>query len=917
MIAEENIKVLLVEDDEDDYIIARDLLREIPRKQFVIDWITSFDPALKELMLHRHDICLLDYRIGPRNGVELLRTAIGQGCQVPFILLTGNAEYTVDMEAMEAGAADYLVKSRLDTNSLERSIRYARQRQRAAARSAFEQARLAAFGAEIGLHLSRSDLLDGTLSRCAKAMVRYLDASVAQIYTCDPSGAGFVCRAAATPLGDAPMDELPTLPATLDVVALTKGSPVLIKQLPDAARICGQALATWENLVSFAAQPLILEGKLVGLMSIHAGRVLSEQVCEEMCSVANGLALCIQRKRSEEALGVSEDKFRSVVENIREVIFELDEAGRWTFLNPAWTAVTGRDIKTSIGTCFWEHLHPEDQEQSQFVFQQLIEGHCEHYHQERRCLGSDGKIRWIEFNAEAIRAADGSLTGASGRLTDVTARRLAESQIEKLAAFPRVNPNPVLEFSADGTLTYANDAARSLTAALGKSALPEILPANAAAIARECLLTGKEKLRQEITLKNRTTVWSFFPVPTSQVVHCYGDDVTEMISLEAQFRHAQKLECVGQLAAGVAHDFNNLLTVIQGYSDLLLAQAQADPQAANALTQIGNASRRASALTRQLLMFSRKQVIKPEELDVNSVLQGLAKMLPRLLGEDVNLQTSWAAELPRVKGDAGMIEQIIMNLAVNARDAMPKGGKLNLATTLIEVDAAHVARNAHARPGSFVCIAAADTGCGMDAKTMAKIFEPFFTTKEVGKGTGLGLATVYGITQQHEGWVEVTSEVGVGTVFKVFIPSTGKAVSANGPEASGPVCIRGGQETILVVEDEPVVRELCREVLKGYHYRVVEASSGTEALRIWEEHQGEIDLVLTDIVMPEGINGWELGATLTDRKPNLPIIYTSGYNSEFVGNAVGKKENAFMAKPYTPPQLATMVRNFLDAKVRN
>ena len=914
MLSSATIKVLIVEDDEDDYIIARDLLSEIPRKKFTIDWVKSFEPALKELLLHRHDICLLDYRLGPFTGVELLRSAIAQGCQIPFILLTGNGEFTVDMEAMEAGAADYLVKNRLDSNSMERSIRYAMQRQSAAARAAFDQARLAAFGAEIGFNLACSDPLDAILSRCAKAMVRYLDASVAQVFTWDPARAGFVPRASATLSGDARPDQMPPLSARLDLDLLTGGKPAIIRQRPGDLTGGDPELVPRESLVSFAAHPLVLEGRLVGLMSIYAARPLSDQVCEEMSSVANGLALCIQRKLSDEALGVSEDKFRSVVENIREVIFELDASGRWTFLNPAWTAITGRDVKTSIGTCFWEHLHPDDRAHSRESFQQLMRGQSRNCHQEKRYLGSDGKIRWVEFHAEAIVVGESPVTGASGRLTDVTARRLAESQIAKLAAFPRFNPNPVLEFAADGTLSYANDATRNLCTLLGQVDIPDILPANSAAIVRECLLTGRDKLRESMTLNNRTIIWSFFHVATSQVVHCYGADVTEVLNLEAQFRHVQKLECVGQLAAGVAHDFNNLITVIQGYSDLLLAKPGTDSKTSSALNQIGGAARRAAALTRQLLLFSRKQVIKSERLDVNGVLQGLAKMLPRLLGEDVVLETNWAPELPRIQGDAGMIEQVVMNLAVNARDAMPQGGQLSLTTKLVEVGAAHAALSTQARPGTFICITAADTGCGMDAKTMEKIFEPFFTTKGVGKGTGLGLATVYGITQQHQGWVEVSSEVCVGTAFKVFIPSAGPGDSATAKESPRSDFVRGGQETILVVEDEAVVRELAREVLKSYQYRVLEASSGTEALRIWDEQDGEVDLVLTDIVMPDGLNGRELAEKLIDRKPNLPILFTSGYNSELVDQVMDENVGCFMAKPYSPPQLAARVRSVLDAR---
>jgi two-component system, cell cycle sensor histidine kinase and response regulator CckA len=908
------VKVLLVEDDEDDYIITRDLLSEIPRKRVALQWVKTFDEGLEEMLRNQHDVCLLDYRLGPRNGVELLQTAVERGCQSPIILLTGLGLHEVDLQAMEAGAADYLIKSRLDANSLERTIRYALQRRSATALAAFEQARLAAFGSEVGLALTRRDSLDRILHLCAQAMARYLNASLAQISTFDSQRGVFELRVSAGALCEKQSSprSLPTV--RLDVDQLTAGKTTLIKQLRGDPRVSDREWAGREGMVCFAAHPLVLEERLVGLMSIFTAHPLSEQVGEEMSSVANGIALCIERKHSEEALGVSEDKYRSVVENIKEVIFQLDASGKWTFLNPAWAAITGFEVATVIGTCFWEQIHPEDRERNQQAFRQLIERKLDSCRYETRFLTRDGNICWLEVHAQPMVGQDEKILGVTGSLVNVTDRKLAESQIQKLAAFPRVSPNPVLEFAADGTLTYANEATHELAKTLGQQEIHAILPPSAAATARECLSTGLKKSHEEVTLNGRTIIWSFFPVTQNQVVHCYGDDVTEMLNLEAQFRHAQKLESIGQLAAGVAHDFNNILTVIQGYSDCLLARCDQDEMATSALTQISNASKRAAALTRQLLMFSRKQVIQPTLLELNAVLRSLAKMLPRLLGEDITLQTDDRADLPRIKADAGMIEQVVMNLAVNARDAMPKGGRLSIATAVTDLDATCAARQADSRPGRFICLTVTDSGCGMDRKTLERIFEPFFTTKGIGKGTGLGLATVYGIVKQHQGWVEVTSQIGVGTTFRVYLPIALETANSNTETITAAQPIRGGQETILLVEDEPVVRELARDVLRGYQYQVVEASCGPEALRIWDEHNGQFDLLLTDLVMPEGITGRELAIQLKIRKPDLRVIYSSGYSPEILGKDFRENETAFLPKPYLPPQLAKMVRRRLDAK---
>ncbi len=887
------VKVLLVEDDEDDYLITRDLLSEIPGCRFALDWVKTFESGLEAMCRNQHEVVLLDYRLGAHNGIELLRAAAEGGCQTPIILLTGAGEHQVDVEAMQAGASDYLVKAQLQAHSLERSIRYAIQRKCAAALAAFEQARLAAFGADVGLALTRCDSLDVILERCAKAMAQYLNAALAQIFTFDQTKKIFEPHGAAGPVHERNRASHKSPAVRLETGLLTKGKPILIKQLLDDERLVDQEWVQREGLVSFAAYPLLLEDKLVGLMSIYTQQPLMEQITQEMGSVANGVALCIEQKRSEEALGASEDKYRSVVESIKEVIFQMDEFGNWTFLNPAWTTVTGFDVAPTLGTFFLEYVYEEDREHSRQIFLQLIEEKLEYCRYEARLLTKHGKICWVEVYLQPTFDNDRTVRGTSGTLTDITERKLAETAIQKLAAFPQVNPNPVLEFARDGTLGYANDAAREMATSLGKDDLFSILPGNASAIARDCLGSGQKKLREEVTVNGRTITWSFFPVATSQVVHCYGADVTDILNLEAQFRHAQKLESVGQLAAGVAHDFNNILTVIQGYADCLLARCNEDSSTVGALKQIVEASRRAAALTRQLLMFSRKQVIQPKVLDFNAVLQNLAKMLQRLLGEDIVLETHYAPNLPRMEADTGMLEQVVMNLVVNSRDAMPKGGKLVIATSIKEVGEDYARQRQEARVGRFVCLTVTDTGCGMDRKTLDRIFEPFFSTKEVGKGTGLGLATVYGIVKQHRGWVEVASEVGTGTTFTIHLPAVlhGGDVSAETPKT--PEVVRGGKETILLVEDEPVLRELVREVLQQYEYRVLEAGSGVEALKVWDRHDGKIDLLLTDMVMPEGMTGRDLAVQVKKRKPDLRIIYTSGYSPEVAGTGFGESDSCF------------------------
>ncbi|HOP96041.1 MAG TPA: response regulator [Verrucomicrobiota bacterium] len=904
-------RVLLVEDDEDDFIITRDLLSHIPGKRFVLDWARNCDEGLRLMVLNQHDVCLVDYRLGAHTGIELMRMAREAGSQTPVILLTTSDQHQVDLEAMEAGASDYLVKGGLTPDWLERSIRYTIQRKRATAIAAFEQARLAAFGAEIGLALTRRDTLDGILHRCAMAMAQYLNAALAQIFTFDAGQSTLNLRANAGSLVEKNGDgKLPLMRIEPDQIA--EGRPILVRQLLSDPRLLNRAEAEAAGLASYAACPLVLEDKLIGLMSIFSQHPLSEQVGQEMASVANGIALCIERKRSEEALGASERKYQSVVESIKEVIFQMDRSGNFTFLNPAWTAITGFDVAESLGTCFLDYVHEDDREHNRRVFTELMELRRESFRHETRYLTRDGTVRWVEVNVQAIVNRDGSIGGASGSLSDITDRHLAEMQIQKLAAFPRVNPNPVLEISADGALTYANDAAWEMARNLGQREVLAILPPDAPAIVRECLASGEKKLRKTLIINGRTLSWSFFPVVSSQVVHCYGGDVTDVLNLEAQLRQSQKMECVGQLAAGVAHDINNVLTVVQGRAGLLLNTAAPGSDMERSLKQISMAAERAARFIRQLLMFSRKQVIQTKALSLNNVIHNLENMLSRMLGEDIALETVCAPDVPRVEADTGMIEQVIMNLAVNARDAMPRGGKLIISTSVEDISDADAARHAGATPGRFVCMTVSDTGCGMDAKTLERIFEPFFTTKETGKGTGLGLATVYGIVRQHRGWIDVQSAVGEGTTFRIYIPAAEQSHGYATDFITKPGAVRGGNESVLVVEDEPGLRDLVQQVLRAYDYRVAIASSGTEALRVWDEHQGRFDLLLTDMIMPGGMNGQDLAQELKRRKPDLKVVISSGYSSDLIGKDLARGGSVFLPKPYLPAQLASVVRECLD-----
>jgi nitrogen-specific signal transduction histidine kinase/CheY-like chemotaxis protein len=416
-------------------------------------------------------------------------------------------------------------------------------------------------------------------------------------------------------------------------------------------------------------------------------------------------------------------------------------------------------------------------------------------------------------------------------------------------------------------------------------------------------------------LEGRVLSWSLHPVIASQVVHCYVTDITDRLNLEAQLRQSQKMESVGLLAAGVAHDFNNMLTVIQGHAGLLMGRPTLPPDLHDSVQAVFFAAERAASLTRQLLMFSRKGVLQPQLLDLREVVNDMSKMLKRVLGETIVLEFSPPPEIPLIRGDPSMVEQVIMNLAVNARDAMSFGGKLIIAIQPVTVDTGYLQTHPEARAGSFAFLRVTDTGSGMDAETRSRIFEPFFTTKEAGKGTGLGLATVYGIVKQHEGWIEVTSEVGKGTTFGIFFPATAETARAAKRPDQLLAPVRGGTETILLVEDESSVLKLGRMILQDCGYTVVEAFSAADAFDLWQRHEGRIDLLLTDMIMPDRLSGVELAQKLLGLQPQLKVLFTSGYSVNVLDtDFIHKCGGVLLQKPYTRITLAKAVRECLDRK---
>ncbi len=488
------------------------------------------------------------------------------------------------------------------------------------------------------------------------------------------------------------------------------------------------------------------------------------------------------------------------------------------------------------------------------------------------------------------------------------------------------NPTPILTYD-DATLAFVsvNDAAvrhygyskqEFLALTMRDLAAPEEL---AAFIAK--LSAGGAEGKNSSVWRHRTRCgkWSEMEIISHHIVPqriylSLAVDATERLSLEAQLRQSQKMESIGQLAGGIAHDFNNLLTVVNGHASLLVVNEKLTAKGSDSLKEIIEAGKRAGALTRQLMTFSRKHEFNAQVVDLNEVVNHITKMLRRILGEDVSLQVEFAPGLPAILADLGMIEQVLLNLAVNSRDAMPRGGRLRIRTAAVDVGPEEAKHNPEASPGRFVCLTFGDTGSGIAPEHLSRIFEPFFTTKEKDRGTGLGLATVYGIVKQHKGWITVESAVGQGTAFFIYLPASNARGGALQLPPSEQKVI-GGTETILVVEDEGPLLKLIHYVLESHGYKVLGCGTAKEALAIWKDQHNKIDLLLTDLILPEGMAGTELAKILQQEKPGLKVLCTSGYDAARLAKEFpeGTKFN-LIQKPFHARRLAETVFEALTAR---
>ena len=713
--------------------------------------------------------------------------------------------------------------------------------------------------------------------------------------------------------------------------ALTQPAPVVVNDPSTTCAGCPLA-SSYEGQGGMTAR-LEHRGKVYGLLaaSIPPEYADDEEEQDLFQEVAGDIAFALHSIKIEEERKRAEERLRllsSVAEQAGDGMAVADMDGHIIFANRAWAEMHGYEHDELIG----KHLsafHNERQlkeEVKPFNEQVLLKGQHEGEVGHKRRDGSEFPTY---MTTTVLRDDHGKVVGLIGAARDITERKRAQAALRESERKYRtlVENIPQKVFLKDAKSVYvscnehyARDLGISPDAVVGKTDYdfyPEEIADKYRADDRRVMESGETKEIEEKYVRDGEEIFVYTvktPVKdeTGNTIGVFGvhEDITERKQLQEQFLQAQKMEAIGRLAGGVAHDFNNLLTVVLGYSEMLLHNLK-DGRSRSHVEAISSAAEKAGRLTSQLLAFSSKQMREPRVLNINEVVTEMGKMLRRVIGEDIELVVVLGKDLNHVRIDPGQIEQVIMNLVVNARDAMPDGGKLVIETANVGLDAEYASAHLGVQPGDYVMLAVTDTGHGMDEATQKRVFEPFFTTKEVGAGTGLGLSTVYGIAKQNEGNVWVYSEPEMGATFKVYLPVI-KGERATAPVKKMASEIPDGSETILVVEDEEVVRELAKQVLEQKSYKVLTARHGPDALIVSEQYDGTIHLLLTDVVMPE-MNGKELAERLKALRSDLRVIYMSGYaDAAIFQNGSVPESAAYLQKPFTPDSLLLKLREVLD-----
>ncbi len=879
------IHVLLVEDSPTDALLTEETLSV---GCFRLQNSQRLEHAMGLVTANRFDVILLDLGLPDSQGLDTLRRLRSADPLVAIVVLTGKNDEDLALQALKEGAQDYLVKGQLQASSLHRVIRYAMERSATARllrQSEERYRRVIEDQTEVVCRFTT----DGTFTFVNDVYCRLFGKSQDELI-------GQRWQPVANP------EDVVGIEARLSRMSVTNPLVVIENKVID-----GTGRVLWMEFVNRGLYDL--NGNLTEIQAV--GRDIDG------------------RRWAEDTLRSSEQRYRTLVAATSAIVWHTPASGEFEEEQPGWATFTGQSFEQYGGWGWLNAVHPEDRETTARVWKVAYTGRTV-YLVEHRLRRASGEYRHMTVKAIPLLDPSGATREWVGLHVDVTDQKRAEELLHLrdraiqavkqgiLITDPNQADNPII-YASPGFLQMTGYSAEEVVGRNCRFLQGVDTSAVTVARVREAVRDQRPCTEELLNYrKDGTSFWnelSLAPVTAegSTVTHFVGvqTDVTERRRLEDQFRQSQKMDAIGQLAGGVAHDFNNLLTIINGYGNMISEEVPENSPVRQFAQEICYAGERAASLTRQLLAFSRKQVLEPKVLSLNTIVADTERMLRRLIGEDIAIVVVAAPALGQVKADPGQIEQVILNLAINARDAMPQGGRLTIETANTELSGTYTQAFPELKPGPYVMIAFTDTGTGMDEVTKARIFEPFFTTKEPGKGTGLGLATVFGIIKQSTGHVAVSSEVGLGTTFKIYLPRIHELDPASARISRQ--AADQGTETILLAEDEPALRALARHVLKLHGYTVLEAGSGEKSLRIAEEHPGTIHLLVTDVVMP-GMSGRQLAERLAVVRPSMKVLYLSGYTDDaVVRHGVMQAETAFLQKPFTPVALAQKVWEVLHS----
>jgi two-component system, cell cycle sensor histidine kinase and response regulator CckA len=943
----DSLRLLIVEDLPLDAELAEHEVRSvIPGSEFLR--VETREEFLFALTSFRPDVILSDYKLPRFDGMSALLLALEHAPDTPFIMLTGSMNEDTAVECLKAGAWDYVIKEHIKRlgPAVQAGLEHMRVRREQKAAEEQLKARNQGFliVASAGVGLASIATEQETYPLIARSLKDLTGGSLASFGVYDPvsktirvthteSDPG-VIDAIVRGTGGKPLTGA-TFPMSNDVYLKLQRNPVsYVRSLSEVTfgvipHGVGKELQKVLAIDRFLGIAYWLEGVLYGT-SLVAMRAGAPDPAQELVHLFTQMAaVSLRRARAEGALRESEQRFKRIFDSAN-VGKSITLPSGQIMVNKAFGDMLGY-TQEELQAMPWQAFTPRDDlELSEHFLGQLVKGEKDSVRFTKRYIHRNGSLVWVDVSSALLRDKDGAPLDFITTIVDITERMFAEAALKESEGRYRsliVNSPDAIFVDQQDRIILANNAccrlfdARGEEELIGRSAFDLFHPdfhvqlrerINHPRDSAEFIPLLESKIMtiagRVVDVEVRVAPFTF---GAANAIHFVLRDITARRQMEEQLRQALKMETVGQLAGGVAHDFNNMLQVIITYVEMSLAKVDAGQPLHKYLLEIRRAAQRSAEITGQLLAFARKQTVSPKMLDLNEALASTQKMIRRLIGEDVDLAWMPGKDLWKVMIDPSQLDQVLANLAVNARDAIGGVGRLTIGTANITFDAEYCAAHAGYLPGEYLQLTVSDDGRGMNKEVLSHLFEPFFTTKEPGKGTGLGLATVYGIVKQNNGFINVYSEVEVGTTFKVYLPRVEGSAAAAAVEAES-TAPRGGTETILVVEDEPIILELARESLEQFGYTVLTAGSPGEAIGRSEEYAGQIHLVITDVVMPQ-MNGRQLIDRLITTRAGLKCLYMSGYTSDVIAHRGVLEEGvSFISKPFSLAVLSEKVRAVLD-----